>query len=98
MPNSTRVPSWAVTDEMLEAWGFPVKHTEKIMGTSVTVREGMDRRKAMDAAWKAGFVRIESDPVRPLGDQTWADVHGKPKPVPDPEVMAWVAEQKARHT
>ncbi len=75
---SERVPSWAATDEQLAGFGFPVRKTDKIMGSVVVVREGMPRSRAVMAAWRAGFVRIESSPVtkalvnRP--DSSWAEI------------------------
>jgi hypothetical protein len=56
------VPSWQVTSSMLADWGFPVRSTDKCVGSTVVVSEGMRRNEAMHAAWAAGFVRIAAMP------------------------------------
>jgi hypothetical protein len=87
---------WAgeVTDEQLAEWGWPVEKTEKIMGTKVTVREGMRRNLAVHEAWGAHLLNVGGT------NQAWLDWRNEnPRPTTggvDAETMAWVAEQKAR--
>lgn len=57
-----QVPSWQVTAQMLEAWGFPVEKRDKCVGMQMIERKGMTFGRALHAAWGAGFVRIESMP------------------------------------
>lgn len=57
-----QVPSWQVTTDMLDAWGFPVRRTEKVVGSQTITQRGMAFHEAKHAAWAAGFVRIESMP------------------------------------
>ena len=57
-----QVPSWAVTSEMLAEWGFPVRVTDKCVGSKVVVAEGMSFGQAKHAAWAAGFVRMAAIP------------------------------------
>ena len=58
----SQVPSWMVTAAMLESWGFPVRVTDKCVGSQVTVSEGQPFGKALFAAWAAGHVRIAVTP------------------------------------
>jgi hypothetical protein len=53
-----QVPSWQVTADMLNAWGFPVRVTDKCVGTKIVVSEGMRFSVAVHAAWAAGHVRM----------------------------------------
>lgn len=62
MPEQEQVPSWAVTAAQLESWGFPLRKTDKCVGSKVVVQEGMTWREALHAAWAAGFVRIAAMP------------------------------------
>jgi hypothetical protein len=57
-----QVPSWQVTSEQLEAWGFPLRKTDKCVGSKVIISEGMSFGEAVHAAWAAGFVRIAAMP------------------------------------
>jgi hypothetical protein len=57
-----QVPSWQVTKAMLEAWGFRVRVTDKCVGTTVVVSEGLPFGKALHAAWAAGHVRMAAMP------------------------------------
>ena len=83
-----QVPSWAVTDEQLASWGFPVEVTEKIVGSKTVVRPGMTRQQAIHEAWGAGLVRIASE----NRDGSWAEAHGKARPALDAEVFAWAGK------
>lgn len=57
-----QVPSWAVTAEQLEAWGFQIEITGKCVGMHFIERPGMTFGRAVHAAWAAGFVRIAACP------------------------------------
>ena len=57
-----QVASWQVTTHMLAAWGFPVLRTDKMMGTTFVVAEGVSFREALFAAWAAGHVRMAAIP------------------------------------
>lgn len=59
---SEPIPSWQVTEAMLTEWGFPVRKTDKCVGSKIVVSEGMTWSAAKHAAWAAGFTRIESMP------------------------------------
>lgn len=58
------VPSWAVTAEQLAFWGFPLRVTDKCVGSKVIVTEGMTPGQALHAAWAKGVVRIACLPER----------------------------------
>ncbi len=62
MEKREQVPSWKVTHEMLEEWGFPVERLDHCVGSKVIIKDGMTFGKALNEAWKAGFVRQETDP------------------------------------
>lgn len=72
---TTLVPSWAVTDAQLAAWGFPVEVVDKVCGSRTVMRAGVSRRVALHEAWKAGLVRIDTHPAQKLGFDTWAKNH-----------------------
>lgn len=59
---SEPVPSWQVTEAMLAEWGFPVRKTDKCVGSKIVVSEGLTFGRALHAAWAAGFVRITAMP------------------------------------
>lgn len=50
-----KVASWKVTAAMLRGWGFAVRETEKVMGTTVVVREGLDLNLAKHLASQTGW-------------------------------------------
>jgi len=57
-----QIPSWAVTVDDLARWGFPVRKTDKVVGTKVVVAEGLPFGQALHAAWAAGHVRMAAIP------------------------------------
>jgi hypothetical protein len=59
---ATPVPSWQVTADMLNDWGFPVEVRDKCVGMAFVEKAGMPFGKALHAAWAAGFVRIAVTP------------------------------------
>lgn len=95
LPTSEQVPSWAVTDEQLTSWGFPVEKREHVVGCWTVTRPGMARGLAVHKAWGAGFVRITSTPES-VSAERLAAFRAKASRRPDAETMAWVAECKAR--
>lgn len=56
------VPSWQVSREQLNAWGFPVRQTDKVMGAMVITQPGMDFIAARHEALLAGFTHIAIEP------------------------------------
>lgn len=91
----TRPTATSVTDEQLAEMGFPVRKTDKVVGTLVVTRKGTSRHEAVWGAWAAGKVRM-AVAAAPEGDLTWADLHGKPRPGADPEVTAWAVATRRK--
>lgn len=83
-----KIPSWQVTDEQLESFGFPVEVVGKVCGSRTVMKQGDVRGIAIHKAWAAGFVKIESEPVD--RNNTWAENHPTQKCEPDLEVLAFL--------
>lgn len=95
-----KVPSFAVTNEQLAEWGFPVEVRGHIVGSSFIEQAGMRRADAVIAAWHAGHVRIASDRqvVEAFinGCKSWAEAKGHKVPKADPAMIAWAEANKAQ--
>ncbi|HUW00767.1 MAG TPA: hypothetical protein VMW08_00305 [Acidimicrobiales bacterium] len=85
---------WAgeVSDDQLGEWGWPVLRTEKMMGTTITVREGMHRHLAVHEAWGAHLLNVGGT------NSAWLDWREQnpqgPRGSFDHEVHAWLTRQR----
>lgn len=91
------VPSWTVTADMLDAWGFTVERTDKVVGCRMVMVAGLPFEKARHLASLAGFCFTATEPTTsPRRHELAARERAASFGRMDPEMVAWAAECKAR--